>query len=136
MDPYDPEPCHREEDELEPDSISRVPLEKSEIINFLKNSGLVGILLSNPSTEREDPVVWLCRGTNGQITYTFSPRRGMIGGQLVPEFALWEGHRIDARKKDEVAAFLLSFGLTPEEAQDVIGAVGVKEPRRRKAGTV
>src|SRR3954454_21881994 len=61
MDPYEPELRVREEEELEPDSISRVPLEKSEIIEFLKNH-LVGILLWNPSTEREDPVVWLCRG--------------------------------------------------------------------------
>ena len=48
--------------------------------------------------------------------------------------------RIDARKKDEVTEFLLSFGLTPEEAQDVIQAVGVKpvktKPHRRQAETV
>ena len=36
MDPDDPELHVMGEDELEPDSISRVPLEKSEIIDFLK----------------------------------------------------------------------------------------------------
>jgi len=138
MDPYDPEPFMKAEDELEPDTISRVPLEKAEIIEFLKNSGLFGILLWNPSSEREDPVVWLCRGANGEITYTFSPRRGMIGGRLIPFLAHQRGGRIDAEKRDEVAEFLLSFGLTPEEAEDVIQAVGVspvKKPRRRKAKT-
>ena len=127
-----------EEAELEPDSISRVPLEKSEILEFLKNSGLVGMLISNPWREPEDPPAWLCRTPTGKITYTFSPSHGMIGGKLVPHFTLWEGDKIDARKTDEVAEFLLSFGLTREEAEDVIRAVGVSpvwKPRRRKAET-
>src|SRR5262249_42968066 len=137
MDPDEPQPWTVEEAKMEPDTISRVPLEQLEIIEFLKES-LWGILLWNPSTEREDPVVWLSRGSTGQITYTFSPRRGLIGGRLVPEYALGRGHQIDARKKDEVAEFLLGFGLTPEEAEDVIQAVGVapvKKPWRRKAET-
>jgi len=133
MDPYELEPHVREEEKLEPDTMSRVPLKKSEIIGFLKDSGLLRILISNPSTEREDPQVWLCRDQGGGVTYTFSPKRGTVGGQLVPYFAHWEGNRIDARSKDEVAAFLASFGLTPQEAEDVIRAVGttaVKKPRR------
>ena len=138
MDPYEPESWTMEETDLEPDRISRVPLEKSEVIEFLKNHGLLGILIWNPSTEREEPVVWLGRGSVGEITHTFSPSRGMIGGKLIPYLAHWEGNRIDARKKDEVAEFLLSFGLTHEEAEDVIRAVGVspvRKPRRRKAET-
>jgi hypothetical protein len=138
MDPYEPQPSTMAEERLEPDSMSHVPLEKSEIIDFLKDSGLLLILISNPSTEREDPQVWLCRSQDGGVTYTFSPKRGMVGGQFVPYFAHWEGNRVDARKKDEVAAFLASFGLTPQEAEDVIRAVGtgpVKKPRRRKAST-
>jgi hypothetical protein len=140
MDPDLPDEPNRTmmaEDELEPDTISRVPLKKSEIIDYLKKR-LPGILLWNPSTELKDPVVWLGRDASGKITYTFSPRRGMIGGKLIPEFAYSRGRRIDARRKDEVAEFLLGFGLTPEEAKDVIQAVGVKPvkpPRRRRAGT-
>jgi hypothetical protein len=139
--PMDPDEPHRTvmgEDELEPDTISRVPLEKSEIIDFLKNHGLLGILIWNPSSEREDPVVWLGRGSTGKITYTFAPRRGLIGGAMVPYGAYLLGGEIDAEKKDEVAEFLLSFGLTPEEAEDVIRAVGtsaVRKPRRRTAKT-
>jgi hypothetical protein len=139
-DPYLPDEPHRTmkgEDELEPDTISRVPLKKSEIIDFLKSHGLLEILLWSPSSERKDPVVWLGRDSSGKITYTFSPRRGLIGGKLIPEFGYWDAKRIDPRKKDEVAEFLLGFGLTPEEAEDVIQAVGVKPvkpPRRRKVG--
>jgi hypothetical protein len=139
-DPYLPDEPDRTmmgEEELEPDTISRVPLKKSEIIEYLKKR-LSEILSWNPSTERKDPVVWLGRDSSGKITYTFSPRRGLIGGKLVPESARLLSRRIDARKKDEVAEFLLGFGLTPEEAEDVIQAVGVKPvkpPRRRKAGT-
>src|SRR5579871_4111836 len=106
MDPDEPLRTVMEEDELEPDTISRVPLKKSEIIDFLKKR-LPGIVFWNPSTEHEDPVVWLGRDSPGEITYTFSPRRGMIGGKLIPELALCKGRRIDARKKDEVAEFLL-----------------------------
>jgi hypothetical protein len=139
-DPYLPDEPDRTmmgEEDLEPDAISRVPLEKSEIIEYLKKR-LSEILGWNPSTERKDPVVWLGRDSSGKITYTFSPRRGLVGGKLIPEFARLLSRRIDARKKDEVAEFLLGFGLTPEEAEDVIQAVGVKPvkpPRRRKAGT-
>jgi hypothetical protein len=84
-------------------------------------------------------LVWPGRDSGGKITHTFAPRRGLIGGQMIPDSALAStGRRIDPRKKDEVAAYLLGFGLTPEEAEDVIQSLGVapvKKPRRRKAET-
>src|SRR5690348_6138142 len=61
MEPYDPEPHVMDEEELEPDTISRVPLEKSEIIDYLKATGLYGILLANNMLPLEYPVVWLGR---------------------------------------------------------------------------
>jgi hypothetical protein len=139
MDPDDPERHVMGEDELEPDSISRVPLEKSEIIDYLKKHGLYSILLANNLLPLEYPLVWLGRDNHGKITHTFAPRRGLIGGQMIPDSALaWPGRRIDARKKDEVASYLRGFGLTPDEAEDVIQSLGVapvKKPRRRKAKT-
>jgi hypothetical protein len=139
MDPDDPEQHVKAEEELELDSISRVPLEMSEIIDFLKTSGLFCILLANNEFPLEYPLVWLCRDHHGEITYTFAPRRGLIGGQLIPDSALVRpGRRIHARKKDEVAAYLLGFGLTPAEAEDVIQSLGVapvKKPRPSKATT-
>jgi hypothetical protein len=56
----------------------------------------------------------------------------------VPFAAFWDSAHIRAEKRDEVAAYLLTFGLTPGEADEVIQAVGVapvKKPRRRKAET-
>jgi hypothetical protein len=139
MDPDDPEMQVMGEEELEPDTISRVPLEKSEILDFLKGGGLFRILLANNDFPLEYPLVWLGRDHHGRITHTFAPRRGLIGGQMIPDSALVRpGRRIHARKKDEVAAYLLGFGLTPEEAEDVIQSLGVapvKKPRRRKAET-
>jgi hypothetical protein len=137
-DPFDPDLRMVSEDRLELDVTLPIPLEKGEIIEFLKNGGLVWILMSNPSEGRKDPRVWLCRDQLGGVTFTFAPERGMIGGATVPFSAFWGSEGIYAPKKDEVATFLLSFGLTPEEAEDVIRAVGVspvKKPRRRKAET-
>ena len=139
MDPYDPELHVMGEEELEPDSISRVPLEKSEIIDFLKRTGLFSILLSNNDFPLEYPLVWLCREQPRRyhlyVRAAARPDRRAAHPRLGP---VWPGRRIDARKKDEVAAYLLGFGLTPEEAEDVIRALGVapvKKPRRRKAET-
>jgi hypothetical protein len=99
---------------------------------------MFSILLANNDFPLEYPLVWLCRSNYGDITYTFAPRRGLIGGQLIPDSALIRpGRRIDPRKKDEVATYLLGFGLTPEEAEDVIQSLGVAPARkpRRKAET-
>jgi hypothetical protein len=139
MDPDDPELHPMDEDELEPDTISRVPLEKSEIIDYLKKHGLYSILVANNILPLEYPLVWLGRDNHGKITHTFAPRRGLIGGQMIPDSALaWPGRRIDPRKKDEVATYLQGFGLTRDEAEDVIQSLGVapvNKPRRRKAKT-
>jgi len=138
QDPHEPYDWLMDESELEPDSISRVPLEKAEILEYFKNSSLVAMLISTEWGRPVDSPAWICRTMGGMITYTFNPSHGLIGGTPIPPVALRPGDRIDARKKDEVAEFLLSFGLTPEEAEDVIKAVGVapvRKPRRRKAET-
>ena len=71
------------------------------------------------------------------MTHTFAAEHGQVGGdRSVPFAAFWEA-AVHAQKRDEVAAYLLTFGLTPEEAEDVIRAVGVspvRKPRRRKVG--
>ena len=138
QDPDEPYDWLMDESEIEPDLISRVPLEKSEILEYFTNWGLVAMLISTPWSESRDWPAWLCRTMGGMVTYTFNPSHGLIGGKPIPYDALRPGDKIDARRKDEVAEFLLSFGLTPEEAEGVIRAVGVapvKRPRRRKAET-
>jgi hypothetical protein len=138
-DPFEPEMHMLSEDELEVDVTPPAPLEKPEILRFLKNSGLIMILMTNPSPEGpKDPRVWLCRDQLGNVIYTFAAERGQVGGATVPFAAFWDSAHIRAEKRDEVAAYLLTFGLTPEEAEDVIRTVGVapvKKPRRRKAKT-
>lgn len=137
-DPFEPDLHLVSEDRLELDVTPPAPLEKPEILRFLKNSGLMMILMTNPSPEGpRDPRVWLCRDQLGNVIYTFAAERGQIGGATVPFAAFWDD-AIHAHKRDEVAAYLLTFGLTPEEADDVIRAVGVspvRKPRRRKVGT-
>jgi hypothetical protein len=137
QDPYEPYDWMAEESEMEPDSISRAPLTKSEILEYLTNSGLEGMLISNPWSETAALPTWLCRSMGGTVTYTFDMNHGLIGGKPIPQFTLYrDGHTIEPRRKAEVAEFLLCFGLTPEEAEDVIKAIGVasvRKSRRRKA---
>lgn len=138
-DPFEPEFRTVTEDELELDQVPPAPLDKAEIIRYLKNGGLIGILMTNPSPEGPKyPQVWLCRDQLGNVVHTFAAERGLVGGMTAPFAAFAGGDDIRAEKRDEVAAYLLSFGLTPEEAEDVIRAVGVspaRKPRRRKAET-
>jgi hypothetical protein len=138
-DPFEPDLHMVSEFEIELDVAPPAPLEKAEILRYLKNCGLIGILMSNPSPEGpRDPRVWLCRDHLENVIHTFAAERGLVGGAIVPFAAFWGSHHIQAHKRDEVAAYLLTFGLTPEEAEDVIRAVGVapvKKPRRRKAET-
>lgn len=47
----------------------------------------------------------------------------MLGGETVPFFALQEDCVFSA-KKDEVVGFLTSFGLTRDDAEAVVAAVG------------
>ena len=127
MDPYEPEDYTVPEGELEPvakGDPKEQPLAKEEICRYMKNGGLVAILMSNSSGGSNQPRVWLCRDQLGNITHTFSQDRGLVGGDTVPFWTLFDNDRIFLPKKDQVAAFLASFGLTPEEAEGVIQAVG------------
>lgn len=138
-DPFEPEMHMLSEDELELDLTPPAPLEKPEILRFLKNGGLIMILMTNPSPDGPKyPRVWLCRDQLGNVIFTFAEERGLVGGASVPFATFWGSDGIHAHKKDEVAAYLLTLGLTPEEAEQVIRAVGVspvRKPRRRKVGT-
>ncbi len=128
-DPQEPEDQVKAEEELKPDTLSRRDLAKSEIVDFLKGGALLEILLSS-TADRPDRRVWLCRGPRGDAAYTFSADRGQIGGLIIPESTIRLGLWIEERRKNEVAAFLLGFGLSPEEAMDVIRDVGVSQSRR------
>ncbi len=120
MEPYDPMTMEVTEDEMKA-APAETPLDdKDKIIEFLVFGGLTSILRSG----QNQPRVWLCRDQIGNLTYTFIPERGLIGGQPIP-FPALKIDKVIATKKDAVIAFLEGFNLSPEEAKKVISKVGV-----------
>jgi len=99
------------------------PIPKSAILRYFGESGLVEILRANLAGGRNQPRVWLTRTPQGAVTYTFAADRGLIGGGVIPFFAL-HGEKIFTPKRDEVVDFLLGFGLSRPEAEDVVASVG------------
>ncbi len=99
------------------------PLDKATVLRYLKEGGLVAMLQSNLIGGKEGPRVWLTYGPRGEVTPTFLADRGLIGGELVPFFALQED-KVFTGKIDQVVRFLHSFGLTHTEAEEVLAAVG------------
>jgi hypothetical protein len=97
--------------------------EKGAIIDYLKQGGLVEILRSNLVGGRNQPKVWLTYTQRGNITHTLVPERGIVGGRVVPYFALYED-KVFAGKEKAVADFLQSFGLSRKDAEQVIAAIG------------
>jgi hypothetical protein len=97
--------------------------DKEDLIRYLKSGGLAEILGANLEGGKEQPRAWLTLDSQGSVTHTFINHQGLIGGAAVPFFALYND-RIFAPRKEDVAVFLESFGLTPAEAEDVIRAVG------------
>jgi hypothetical protein len=134
-DPFEPRLVPRMEDELEADldyEERNKALTKPRIMQYLKRSGLVAILRNNTPGGRNQPRVWLCLDSLGNPIYTFAAERGVVGGATVPYFTLYENAKVFTSKKEEVIAFLASFGLNREEAEEVIQAVGTssRSPER------
>ena len=122
--PSDPaEPMRFEVSESEAEPADRQAPEKGKIVRYLKQGGLLAILQSNTSGGRDQPRVWLRYDTLGNVTYTFIERHGQVGGERVPFLAI-HGERIFRAKLDAVRHFLMSFGLSRSEADDVIKSVG------------
>jgi hypothetical protein len=99
------------------------PPEKTAVMEYLKRGGLVAILRGNLGGGPKEPKAWLTYTPSGAITHTFAADRGVIGGAAIPFFALHE-YKIFTGKKEQVLAFLESFGLNRAEAADVLAAVG------------
>src|SRR5262245_9787993 len=127
QDPYDPFSSVRPEEELEPEDPveQQNPLDRKESIDFFKNGGLVRILSTFGTDCKIPPRVGLRRDNLGNVTYTFVQGRGMVGGATVPHpLTLDDLLRVRLARKDVVIKFLAGFGLTPQEAEEVIQAVG------------
>lgn len=115
----EPDAFEMPEDELE----NVPPPFPAAIMNYMKEGGLVDILRSNLGGGRNQPRAWLTYTPRGEVTHTLEAGRGVIGGSVVPFFALHED-KVFAGKENEVVAFLASFGLNRAEAKEVVSAVG------------
>jgi hypothetical protein len=126
MDPFEPMIAELAEDEMspfDPANGHNTPIKKSDIIQYLKNGGLALILRSNKDGGPKQPRVWLRHDSHGNITFTFAEERGKVGGERVPEKALYHS-QVFTPKRDEVVQYLRSFGLSKAEAEEVVAEVG------------
>ncbi len=126
MDPFDPMSMELSEDEMEaiPPGTEVTPsIDKQRIIDYLVNGGLISILRSNLSGGKNQPRTWLCLDQLGNVTHTFVPERGVMGGQVVPFWAVYDG-KVFTPKRDSVLTFIESFGLNRQEAEKIISEVG------------
>jgi len=96
----------------------RCQFDRETIKNFLIDGGLISILVHNSP----EPV-WLRRGPRGNVTFTNIDGYSQNGGKIPPAYVL-EGERISAPKQEEVIQFMKSFGLTDNDARDVISHIG------------
>jgi hypothetical protein len=124
QEPDDPLIVLRDEGDLEAAPATPPPvLDMAKVKEYLLHGGLYSMLLAESPGGKNQPRAWLCLDTFGNITHTFRPERGILGGATVPYGAIREG-KVFPPKKDEVVTFLNSFGLSPKEAEAVIAAVG------------
>jgi hypothetical protein len=117
----------------EPPSARKHLLTKEKILKHLKHGGLMGMLRHDSFLGRDQPRVWLCLDAADNVTYTFRPYQGLIGGVTIPYEARPRFRRgIFEDKKEEVISFLASFGLTRDEAEGVIRRYGIIRRRLGK----
>jgi hypothetical protein len=126
MDPFEPMSVELPEDEMEaipPGAEVIRSLDKQRIIEYLVHGGLISILRSNLSGGKNHPRAWLCPDQLGNVTHTFVPERGVLGGQSIPVGAVHD-NKVFAPKRDSVLSFVESFGLNRHEAEKVVSEVG------------
>lgn len=126
MDPFEPMSVELPEDELEaipPGAETTRSIDKRKIVDYLVNGGLISILRSNLSGGRNQPRVWLCLDQLGNVTHTYVPERGVVGGQFIP-FSAVQDDKIFAPQRESVISFVENFGLNRQQAQTVVSEVG------------
>lgn len=125
-DPYDDDVFEMPEDEIEvidQDTSKTDTITASEAKEYLERGGLIRILRAGSSGGKTHSHAWLRRDSLGNVTHTFSPDRGDVGGAIIPLLAL-RTHRVLTPKRDEVLNFLTAFGLPLGDAEHVLEAVG------------
>lgn len=99
------------------------PISPEEVKEHMVNAGLIEILRSNMEGGKYQPRVWLGHDSLGNITHTFAEERGSVGGAIPPISAIWNS-RIHKQKVDKVIEFLMTFGLSKSDAEEVVKKVG------------
>lgn len=122
MDPDEPHLASLSEDDMElvpPGSEPPPVIDKKKLIEYLVSGGLYSMLGTNRPPKIPPPLVWVCLDHLGNLTYTFDPDRGVLGGRIPPPSAIWND-RIAVDKKDAVVSFVESFGFSRKEAEGVV----------------
>jgi hypothetical protein len=109
--------------EMPEDDLRPARPQRAAVMDYLKNGGLLEILRANLGGGRSQPRVWLTFDSHGKLTHTFDAARGLIGGAVVPFFAL-HGNAVFKPKAEEVVSFLGDFGLSHDDAREVMNFVG------------
>lgn len=120
-DPYGTEVIEVASDELEIDRRPLAKLSPAEMVDYFSKGGLIEVLNSNYAGGAGS--VWLTRDSLGNLVHTFVAERGITGGVSIPSMAT-QSQKIFSPKMDEVLNFLRAFGLTNEQATDVVEKVG------------
>jgi hypothetical protein len=107
------------------DDLRSAQPQRDAVIDFLKKGGLLEILRANLGGGPSQPRVWLTFDSHGKLTHTLDASRGSIGGAVVPFFAL-HGNKVFTPKTEEVVSFLGSFGLSRNDAREVLNFVGTE----------
>jgi hypothetical protein len=114
--------------EMPEDEMEKSVPDRAAILRYLSQGGLIEILRTNLSGGKDQPRVWLTYNPRGELSYTFTAERGLMGsGARVPFWTLHE-NKILPDKRPKVLTFLEELGLTPEEAEEVMEAVGTGGP--------
>jgi hypothetical protein len=125
-DPFEPRSVHLREDEMEavpPGTETPKSIDKQQVVDYLVNGGLISILWANRMGGTHQPRAWLLLDQLGNVTHTFYPERGILGGQIPPSGAVYNG-KVFTDNRDAVLSFLESFGLNHQEAEEVVSEVG------------
>ena len=111
--------------ELAEEDMEKVVPDKAAVMQYLKQGGLAELLQTNLRDGEKPPRVWLTFTPLGQLTPTLNPGLKATGkGTPAPFFAVLK-NKVYAPDKEKVVEYLMtSFGLTQEEAEDVVHAVG------------
>ena len=104
-------------------SLTRIEAERNphcpspdDIAAFLREDGLRDLLQHQSSSGR----LWLRLDGLGNVTSTSDDRFRGVGGTEPPRHALHRGRIVPEREQD-VVQFVQSFGITPDDAIEIVG---------------